>query len=342
MQIIRLSKNSFYKELVCWIGITLFFIFSNSVTGPTVSKAIFVLVCILNFAIAYYILFLFIFPSFFEKRKSLFALLYAMVICLYLCIDFVHLKKILPIFGGHIPRANLDLISFIKRSLVPFTFVVCSSLGSYLNWRSVDRLRKSGEKEKNMLSKELIFIKERFTSHLTFNFFNFCYGKILHSSSEAATEIANFSEMLGFSLKTGTNNLVYVKEERDYIVNFIAIQKCLTTKIFSEFQWNIKTESKYYIIPGILSTFVENAFKHGVLNDEENPIVIYLNVENDVLTFIVKNKKANKKVTISTGIGLSNITQVLKIYYPNNHNLTIDQDRTSYCSKLNLKLSANS
>ncbi|HET8963182.1 MAG TPA: hypothetical protein VFM99_04755 [Chitinophagales bacterium] len=112
----------------------------------------------------------------------------------------------------------------------------------------------------------------------------------------------------------------------------------MTTKIFSDFRCNVEIDDNYHIIPGILSTFVENAFKHGILNDKENPITVSLDIKNDVLTFIVRNKKANKKIKISTGIGLSNVNQVLKIYYPNNHNLIIDQDDITYCSKLNLKL----
>jgi two-component system LytT family sensor kinase len=338
MQIIKLSKKTLNKELICWIGVTLFFLFSNSVKGPPASKYAFALIYIFNFAIAYYILFLFVFPNFFETQKVLFILGYAIVISLYLLIDFVHLKKILPFLGGQSARANLELLEFIKHSLIPFTFVACSSLGSYLNWRSIDQFKKAVEKEKHLLSKELIYIKEQFNSHLTFNFFNFCYGKTLRASSKAAEAIEHFNEMLRFSLKTGTNNLVFLKEESEYIENFIAIQRCLTTKIFSDFTCYVESDDNHYIIPGILSTFVENAFKHGVLNDKENPIIVSLDIENDILTFIVRNKKANKKITVSTGIGLSNVNQVLKIYYPNEHNLTIDQDDISYCSKLNLKL----
>ena len=338
MKIIRLSKNSSIKELVCWIGVTIFFIFSNSVKGAAISKFAFSLIYVSNFALAYYILFLFAFPNFFEKKRLLFVILYALVVCLYVLIDFIHLKHILPLFGGHAPRANLDSENFIKRSLIPFTFVACTSLGSYLSWRSIDQFKKAIEKEKNMLSKELSYIREQFNSHLTFNFFTFCYGKTLRASSKAADAIENFSEMLRFSLKTGTNNFVLVKEESEYIENFIAIQRCLTTKIYSEFDSNLEVENNCYIIPGILSTFVENAFKHGVLNQKEKPIIINLSVEKYSLSFIVKNKKANKKMTVSTGIGLSNVKQVLKIYYPNNHSLIIDEDDTSYCSKLTLNL----
>jgi two-component system LytT family sensor kinase len=337
MQITRLSKNVLYKELVCWLGFILFALVYNMVTGPPASKFIYVFISTANFALSYYLLFLVVFPNFFEEKKILFILSYIIVIVIYISIDYFHLKKILPFFGGHYPRGGADLYNFIKGAFILFSFVAITSLGSYLNWRSIERLKERSKKEKSIISRELNFIKNQFNSHLTFNFFNFCYSKTLRLSEKAAESIETFSEMLRYSLNNGLDEHVLLKKEIDYIEHFISVQKCLTAKVFIKLQYEGNI-SNYYILPRILATFIENAFKHGIFSEEESPIIIFLAIENDTLSFIVKNKKANKKIFVSTGIGLQNVKQVLELFYQSKHDLKIEQTENTYCSKLTLKL----
>ncbi|MFX5734371.1 hypothetical protein ABTE21_20035, partial [Acinetobacter baumannii] len=85
-------------------------------------------------------------------------------------------------------------------------------------------------------------------------------------------------------------------------------------------------EEWHSIEPMLLIPFVENSFKHGGIL--QNPdIYIYLNVTDNKLNFVVKNKFEEKKVTKdkTSGIGLQNVTRRLELLYPNKYSLKIDR-----------------
>ena len=104
-----------------------------------------------------------------------------------------------------------------------------------------------------------------------------------------------------------------------------------------EFQHNI-TSPDEKILPLILITFVENAFKHGVLNDKENPLKINLLANDEELNFEVINKINRDAKEKSSGIGLNNIAKRLQLAYPGKHDLLITQENNYYTAQLTLKM----
>lgn len=338
MKIIKQSKNSFKKELLCWAGLLTYLILFDFVKGSFAAKAFFIFLYFSNFVLTYYILYLIVFPNFFEHKKIKFVLSYLIVITVFLVIDFTHIKIILPHLGGHVEREKLKFYPFIRRSLLQFCFVGFASAGSYLSWRNINLLRERVEKEKNLMAKELLFLKNQFDSHLTFNFLNFCYSETKIYSVDAAKAIEEFSKMLYSALKNELSSFIPLKNEIEHIQQFISVQKCLTSKVFINVDINGDI-SRYTILSRILSIFIENAFRHGIFNDKQNPIILKLVVENDNLTFHVKNKKSNNTILQTDGLGLKNLKQVLDLFYQKDYHLEIDQDDSFYSSKLNLKLS---
>lgn len=337
MKFIKLTKASLYKELICWSGLVLYLILCRRVEGSLLANATYIAFYTLNFVWSYYFLFLFLFPNFFEKRKILFFPIYLIVFTVFVYIDYLHIKKLLPLIGGSTVFQKLDFYNFLNHSIMTFSFVAVASVGSYLNWRSIQRVKERLEKEKDLVLKELNFVKEQFNSHFTLNFFSYCYSKILDTSLKAAESITSFTGILHYSLKNESNEYISVKEEIDYIENFISVQKCIANDVYIEIKCEGNTNN-YYILPGIISTFVENSFKHGVFNQQDFPIRIYLSINNDKLDFIIKNKKTNKQPLHSTGIGLDEVMEIIELFYPNKHSFKIEEDDYEYCSKLNLEL----
>ena len=81
--------------------------------------------------------------------------------------------------------------------------------------------------------------------------------------------------------------------------------------------------------PLIMLTFLENAFKHGVSDQEEKCwIDARLVITDDTIRYDVSNKKlkmANKH--LRSGFGLDNVKKRLQLSYPAKHRLVItDQD----------------
>lgn len=315
----------------------MFLIGFNHTEGSRVAYYTYVILYSLNFIWSYYVLYLLVFPNFFEKKRLYFVLSCLLVITIFITIDYIHVKIITPALGGTNFRGSLDTFHYIKRALVPFSFVAVTSTTSYLNWRSVNRLKEKSEKENELIFRELSYYKAQFNSHFTLNFFNFCYNKTLYANSEAAKDVERFNEMLHFSLKNDSNEYVTLYDEIQYINNFICIQKCITNRVFIDVTHDFDLKN-FYILPGIISTLIENSFKHGVFNDETSPIKLALFIKDNVLTIKLRNKNANRKILNSTGIGVNDLIEILKVFYPNKHNYKTDETDREYYSEITMEL----
>lgn len=336
MKITKLPLQIYFRHIIIWLCLIIYMSLGNFVTGTTISKFIYVAIFILCFLLIYYTLLLVVFPSFFETKRLLFVLCFVAVASIYVLLDFLHLKIILPFFGGQTPGINLPFSEFVKGSLLLFSFVGFSSLGSYLNLRSFERAKEGAKKEKNTISREIIFLQNQFNSHLTFNFLNFCYSKVLRSSPKAAESIEYFSEMLHYSLNNKPEKYVLLQKEVDYINHFISVQKCLSNEVFAELKVQGET-NQFTILPKILGIFIENSFKHGTFNDPGNPINISLSIKNNELLFCIKNIKTSKIPISNSGIGLKNVKQLLALFYPGSlHQLIINETELDYTTQLTL------
>jgi LytS/YehU family sensor histidine kinase len=88
------------------------------------------------------------------------------------------------------------------------------------------------------------------------------------------------------------------------------------------------------IIPFVLITLVENAFKHGDLKKQEYPIDIKLNIERNRLSFYCRNKKKTGPKEISTGIGIENIKTRLDLAYGDKYKFAVKDEPEFYTTEL--------
>jgi two-component system, LytTR family, sensor kinase len=93
------------------------------------------------------------------------------------------------------------------------------------------------------------------------------------------------------------------------------------------------------IEPLLLVNFVENAFKHSNLDEENAYLKINLQVIGNLLDMKVSNSLApNQRKDATTGIGLSNVGQRLNMIYPDKHRLNIQSSENNYTVHLTLQL----
>jgi LytS/YehU family sensor histidine kinase len=93
------------------------------------------------------------------------------------------------------------------------------------------------------------------------------------------------------------------------------------------------------ILPFILITIVENAFKHGELKDPAHPVTLDLCIdESKQLRFHCVNKKKTGPKELSTGIGLENTRKRLELGYGENYSLYIKDQREAYIADLTINL----
>jgi two-component system, LytTR family, sensor kinase len=135
-----------------------------------------------------------------------------------------------------------------------------------------------------------------------------------------------------YSLNDGAQNTVEVEKEIESIKSLIVLHQIrYNNKLFINFQVNLEIPSKQ-ILPLVFIGLVENALKHGKLNDPTFPLKITLDVKENEVKFSLKNKKNPKSKILSTKIGLNNVKRRLELSYPNNHSLKIiENDDEYYC-----------
>lgn len=235
---------------------------------------------------------------------------------------------------------GLVIFSYFFSSL----FIIGSSLLiAYLTYlRDERKQRKILEEQKMQLEVEksqanLNFLKAQINPHFLHNTLNFLYAKSLPYSSELSEGILTLSDIMRYALgPAAKDGKVLLKDEIEHVRNVIKINQLrYSNNLHVKFDVNGVVNGAT-IIPFILITIVENAFKHGDLKSPEHPIEIRLDVSDGKLHFFCRNKKKAGPKEISTGIGLENIKKQLDLTYGRNYALNVRDEAEFYTTELTI------
>ncbi len=202
--------------------------------------------------------------------------------------------------------------------------------------------KKKREKKETLLVKaEKDFLISQINPHFLFNTLNNIYTLSLASDNKSPKAIMQLSKMLDYSLYGSKKEKVSLKEEIQYINNFIGLFKLKDDNIKSvSFNFS-KANNTLKIAPMLLIPFIENAFKHGNIEDTKSgyiTIMLKTKLDNKVL-FTVKNSYRTKKsVDNSSGIGINNVKRRLELLYFNKHTLSIEESQNEYLIYLTLEI----
>lgn len=185
---------------------------------------------------------------------------------------------------------------------------------------------------------ELQQLKNQLNPHFLFNSLNNIYSYNLENNKYGNDLILKLSQLMRFIVESTREDLITVKEEIDFIGNYIAFEReRLGHRCTIVFEENI-TAPKKTIPPLLLFPFVENAFKHGSNSIEGGNIHIRLENSDKTLSLNVKNEIVGENHS-STKVGLSNIQRRLELLFPGQHRLDIQQTKTEYVVNLSIDFS---
>jgi len=339
--LMHLNKIQVKRHIIIWSLIILYFVIDNFVLGNFIKGSLIARIVgetldDVGYILIFYFISLFIFPKYWEsKRRFLLFMNIFLSYVIFSLLTYINYFIVIPYSGGHVFYQDHPISYLLMENIFYFFIVGSAAIASFSYRFSIHKLETQTEKEKMLLVQELNFLKNQFNSQITFDFLNHCYNQVINFSGEVAEAFKYFSEILRYTMQTKPEEKVDISKEINYILNYINLQKLLSTKVYAIL--NIEGEKTgNLILPRILITFVENAFKHGIFNNPSFPILIDIKITNKNINFSVKNKINPHRLTKSTSTGLVNVKKILYLHYKNNFELKQKEDNDYYAITLNL------
>jgi len=325
-----------------WVSMIAFFGFiTHNATKISVEGllVIFVLYGFINIAL-FYINFLYFIPLFLNRKQYLKynITLFGFILILGLVkygVAIIFKQYVLVRGEMHQPVGFMSY--YLSAFFTSLIFVFLSTVLKFtLDWFLNERIQRDLENQR--LSAELAFLKSQINPHFLFNSLNSIYSLAYQRSETTPEAILKLSEIMRYMLYECNDNRVNLGKELQYLQNYIDLQKIrYGNKAFVDFEVN-GLISNQQIVPLLLISFIENAFKHGVANDPSAPIHITMDIEPAHLSFKMENKKHRFNKDSAGGIGLNNVKRRLDLLYPGKYKLKIDDGADVYTSELSLDL----
>ena len=302
-----------------------------------ISNALLQVVYLMSVAYLNYFLYL---PRFFKHKKWWkFALELLLTVVVATWIFLILKRYIIDGYTHQVPFPYSNRFAITVSMSAVFIASFIAMLKFLEDWFQLEASKREMENEK--LSAELRFLKAQINPHFLFNTLNNLYYLAYTQSPNTTEVIAKLSQMMRYMIYDSNHQRVPMNKELEYMQNYISLENLrLNDQIPIKFEVEGNPE-QVLITPLILITFLENAFKHGVGNNNPNAWVnISLKIDQNSCIYIVENSKLpTQTIGEKSGIGLQNVRRRLELSYPAQYEL-IEEDRNdSYFVQLKLDLS---
>lgn len=332
---ININYKILIRHIFFWSLLVIYFVLITRKTSiPLNYKVIVLSIKIINYVLFYYILFHLAYRRYWRKDWMKFFFTSILSTGLYFIIEYVRYYHIL---SEVLPDLTFSLKNDLYNAL--FTFIVISSCAynTHKNRENIRVLKDCLEKEKLLMLNELNHLQGQFNSHITFNFLNYCYSSVHKTSEELANIIEVYSDLLQFTFNQKPDEKVLLRQEVDYLQKFIELLKQLNPRTCIQLQAGGNYNGKM-VVSRLFITFIENAVKHGVSVDPENPIKINITANDETIHFSCWNLINHSKKVRSSGTGLINVSQSLDLNYPGDYDLKTIINENQYHVELKIDI----
>jgi sensor histidine kinase YesM len=288
----------------------------------------------------------FVFFRFLSRRKYLLMAIAEIVFFVsYLLLIYVDGYWLAPLIDARSIPPPFHPGNFLVTAFWLFFLYSYFSFGYYFASRSIHRERqlrleesKRLQAERDTLVAEYSFLRSQINPHFLHNTLNFFYAKSLGASQDLSDGILTLSEIMRYSLEDAenSNGKVTLARELENLKKVVKINQLrFSNKLNVDFSVTGDTEA-VWIVPLILITLVENAFKHGELTNPQFPLSIRIEVKGkgSEFYFMTTNRKKRGLKEFGHGIGMSNVRKRLEYAYHENHCFTIKDEAETYSTEL--------
>ncbi|WP_246862689.1 sensor histidine kinase [Pedobacter sp. KBS0701] len=291
---------------------------------------------ILNVSL-FYINYIFLIPELIKRRKKywLYVFAFFLMIAVFALIKTVvavlYPSDMMMVRGG---KAEYNVNEyFAGKAFVGGFFMISSCIIKFtIDWFGSERIQRNLESERREM--ELQFLKSQLNPHFLFNSLNNIYSLAYQKSDKTADAIMKLSEIMRYMIYESNTPTVALSKEVDYLTSYIELQKIrFKDGAYIELTLNGEIDNQK-IVPLMLISFVENAFKHGVVTDPAEPVKINIIANQKILHFSVVNKKNQQNKDAQGGVGLTNVERRLQLVYPDRYKLNVVNSATHYTCEL--------
>lgn len=175
--------------------------------------------------------------------------------------------------------------------------------------------------DKDLNKAELDLLKSQISPHFLFNTLNAFYVELIDDKPKVAKDVHKLSELLRYVTYDSKQDFVSLQNEVDFLKDYIHFfNKRFEEELALEFSITGKVQSQQ--VPSlILIHFVENLFKHGIVNDHKNPANISINITKDNLILKTSNVIMTSEKYMDSGIGTENVKRRLTGIFNTNYKL---------------------
>lgn len=296
----------------------------------------------------FYTNYLWLVPRYYIAHEERFYWIFNMIMILVLAVLmqlWMHLlHSLFPDDGRPHPEPSfLKQLLFVARNIFNLSVVlfIATSMEISSRWHQMEDERI--EMEAARKEAELANLRSQINPHFLLNTLNNIYALTAFDTEKAQKAIMELSKMLRHMLYDNQQNMVNLKEEIQFIGNYVNLMKLrLPQNVEVRFHSNYPEPCNIQVAPLIFISLVENAFKHGVSPTEKSFIDISISAEKDLLTCEIKNSNYPKTQQDRSGhgIGLQQVERRLNLSYPQRHTWKkgITDNGKQYYSKIEIQL----
>lgn len=206
--------------------------------------------------------------------------------------------------------------------------------------RKAELERGKVELERNLARSQNAYLRAQINPHLLFNTLSFVYSSVYNVSHKASQGIMLLSDIMHYALgPVHEDGKIDLSREIEQVKNYVVLNQlrfskplCLNMTIEGNFL-------NYRFPPLLLLTFVENLFKHGILNDAAHPATVTIRCKDNILCAHINNKKRKSYIKTGFGIGIQNVeTRLKEFYQEEDFHLQIQETDQHYTTNLKVHL----
>ena len=227
----------------------------------------------------------------------------------------------------------------LSRDIIPTAVVLlilALNLGVKNSVRSLADRRKLEELEKQNLENQIAYLKYQINPHFFMNTLNNIHALVDIDPEKAKKTIVILSKMMRYLLYDGDRHFIPLRKEIESISHYVSLMKI---RFSDDVKISLELPSvppQAEVPPVLFTTFLENAFKHGISLRQPSFISISLEVDEENIVFHCRNSKNNisQSSIEESGVGIANARRRLELLYGNNFSLELQNETDTYSVRL--------